>query len=241
MGSSFTPERKAKRQISTGNIELDKKMAGGIPEGSLSLIEGQSDSGKSVLVQQLAWGGLRDGFRVLFYTTENTTRSLLNQMDDLGLGIEDHFLLGRINIFPVPQAFSEEESLHVFQKLRGHIAQQRDDFDIVVVDSLTTFVSHVPEQETLTFFTLCKEFCDLNMTLLFTIHSHCFSEQMFIRLRSICDAHMKLRVEEVGDQLVKALEVSKIRGAEKSTGNVISFEVEPNLGMRIVPITRAKA
>ncbi len=68
-----------------------------------------------------------------------------------------------------------------------------------------------------------------------------FSEQMFIRLRSICDAHMRLKVEEVGDQLVKALEVAKIRGAEKSTGNVISFEVEPNLGMRIVPITKAKA
>ncbi len=50
-----------------------------------------------------------------------------------------------------------------------------------------------------------------------------------------------LWLEEVGDQVVKALEVSKIRGAEKSTGNVISFDVEPNLGMRIVPITRAKA
>ena len=70
---------------------------------------------------------------------------------------------------------------------------------------------------------------------------YAFSEQMFIRLRSICDAHMRMRVEEVGDQLVKALEVAKIRGAEKSTGNVISFDVEPNLGMRIVPITKAKA
>jgi flagellar protein FlaH len=76
---------------------------------------------------------------------------------------------------------------------------------------------------------------------MFTMHSYAFSEQMFIRMRSICDAHMRLRVEELGEQLVKALEVSKIRGAEKSTGNVISFEVEPNMGMRIVPITRAKA
>jgi len=241
MGSSFAPDRKVKRLISTGNIELDKKMAGGIPEGSLSLIEGQSGAGKSVLVQQLTWGGLRDNFRVLFYTTENTTRSLLNQMDDLGLNIEDHFLLGKMSIFPVPQAFSEEESRYVFRMLRKHIAQRLDEIDIVIVDSLTTFVSHVPEQETLTFFTLCKEFCDLGKSLIFTIHSHSFSEEIFIRLRSICDAHMRLRVEEVGDQVVKALEVSKIRGAEKSTGNVISFDVEPNLGMRIVPITRAKA
>ena len=235
------PDRQQKRSISSGNVELDKKMGGGIPEGSLSLVEGQSDAGKSVLVQQLTWGALRDGFRVLFYTTENTTRSLLNQMQDLGLDIEDYFLLGRISIYAVPQAFNEEQSLNAFQLLRHHISQQTDNVDLVVVDSLTTFVSHVSEQETLTFFTLCKDFCDLNKTVIFTIHSHAFSEQMFIRLRSICDAHMRLRVEEVGDQLVKALEVAKIRGAQKSTGNIISFEVEPNLGMRIVPITRAKA
>jgi flagellar protein FlaH len=234
-------EGRKKRSITSGNIELDKKMGGGIPEGSLTLIEGQSDAGKSVLVQQLTWGGLREGFRVLIYTTENTSRSLITQMQDLGLDIEDYFLLGKVNIYAVPQAFDEEQSLHVFKILRSHIAQLHENFDIVIVDSLTTFVSHVPDQETLTFFTLCKEFCDLNKTLIFTMHSHAFSEQMFIRLRSICDAHMRLRVEEVGDQLVKVLEVAKIRGAEKSTGNIISFEVEPNLGMRIVPITKAKA
>jgi flagellar protein FlaH len=230
-----------KRIVCSGNAEMDKKMGGGIPEGSLTLIEGQSDAGKSVLVQQLTWGGLNDGFRVLYYTTENTVRSLLKQMDDLGLHIEDHFLLGRINIYAVPQAFDEEQSRSVFELLRRHIAQQQANIDIVVVDSLTTFVSHVPEQETLTFFTVCKDFCDLGKTVIFTMHSYVFSEPMFIRLRSICDAHMRMRVEEVGDQLVKALEVAKIRGAEKSTGNVISFEVEPNLGMRIIPITKAKA
>lgn len=229
-----------KRSITTGNNELDKKMGGGIPEGSLTLIEGQSDAGKSVLLQQLTWGGLEDGFKILFYTTENTVRSLLKQMTDLGLNIDDHFLLGNITIFAVPQAFDEEQSLSVFQILRQHISQ-RSEADIIIIDSLTTFVAHVSEQETLNFFTLCKEFCDLNKTVIFTMHSYVFGEPMFIRLRSICDAHMRMRVEEIGDQLVKALEVAKIRGAEKSTGNVISFEVEPNLGMRIVPITKAKA
>jgi flagellar protein FlaH len=229
------------RSVSTGNVEFDKKMGGGIPLGSLTLVEGQSGAGKSVLVQQLTWGGLRDGLRILFYTTENTTRSLLKQMDDLGLNIEDYFLLGRLNIFAVPQAFSEDQSRQVFQMLRRHIAQQADQFDVVIVDSLTTFVSNVPDKETLTFFTLCKEFCDEEKTVIFTMHSYAFNETMFIRLRSICDAHLRLKVEEVGDRLIKVLEVAKIRGAEKRTGNVISFDVEPNLGMRIVPITKAKA
>lgn len=240
MGEFGTDEDET-RAVTTGNAEFDKKMGGGIPLGSLTLVEGQSGGGKSVLVQQLTWGGLKSGLRILYYTTENTTRSLLKQMDDLGLSVEDYFLLGRLNIYAVPQAFSEDQSRQVFQLLRQHIAQQSDKFDVVMIDSLTTFVSNVPDKETLTFFTLCKQFCDEQKTIIFTMHSYAFNETMFIRLRSICDAHLRLKVEEVGERLIKTLEVAKIRGAEKTTGNVISFDVEPNLGLRIVPITKAKA
>ena len=45
----------------TGNDELDKKLGGGIPAGSLTLVEGVSDSGKSVLTQQIVWGTLKQG------------------------------------------------------------------------------------------------------------------------------------------------------------------------------------
>ena len=62
-----------------------------------------------------------------------------------------------------------------------------------------------------------------------------------IRVRSLCDAHVRLRLEEVGERLVKIMEVSKVRNAERSTGNIISFDVEPGMGMKIIPITKAKA
>ena len=229
-----------RRVVATGNPEVDKKIGGGIPEGSLSLIEGQSDSGKSVLLQQLIWGALQENFRVAYYTTENTTRSLMRQMESLGWTVMDHFLLSKLNIFPVPSAMSAEESLTFFTRLLSHVSKQTS-YDIIAMDSLTSFVSHVPERDTLTFFTALKNICDENKTLIITLHAYAFDESMFIRIRSICDAHLRLRIEEIGDQLVKVLEVAKIRGAEKSTGNIVSFEVEPGMGMRIVPITKAKA
>jgi len=229
-----------KRTVATGNPEVDKKIGGGIPEGSLSLIEGQSDSGKSVLLQQLIFGALVEDFRVAYYTTENTTRSLIRQMESLGMNIMDHFLLGKLNVYPVPSAMTAEESMTFFTRLLSHVSKQFS-YDVIAMDSLTSFVSHVPERDTLTFFTALKNICDEKKTLLITLHAYAFDESMFIRIRSICDAHLRLRTEEVGDQLVKVLEVAKIRGAEKSTGNIVSFEVEPGLGMRIVPITKAKA
>ena len=74
-----------------------------------------------------------------------------------------------------------------------------------------------------------------------TMHSYAVSEQLLTRLRSICDAHLRLRVEEMGEQLMKALEVSKVRGAQKITGNIVNFEIEPHVGIRIIPVTKAKA
>jgi flagellar protein FlaH len=72
-------------------------------------------------------------------------------------------------------------------------------------------------------------------------HTYAFDEQVLIRIRSVCDAHLRLRIEEVGDKLVKVLEVAKVRGADKSTGNIMSFDVDPGIGMRIMPLGRAKA
>ena len=51
--------------ISTGIDDIDKKLGGGIPIGSLTLIEGQSGSGKSVLSQQFTWGSLWGDHRVV--------------------------------------------------------------------------------------------------------------------------------------------------------------------------------
>jgi archaellum biogenesis ATPase FlaH len=37
------------------------------------------------------------------------------------------------------------------------------------------------------------------------------------------------------------LEVAKVRCADNSTGNFVSFDDEQNIGMRIIPIAKAKA
>jgi len=230
-----------RRFISTGSTEIDKKMGGGIPEGSLILIEGQSNAGKSVVTQQFIDGALESGCRCVLYTTENTPRSLFRQMDSLALDVTDYFLLGAFNVYPVPGAMTADAAQSAFDRMIQHLSQLHGKFDIVFIDSITSFVSQVPEMVTLAFLSNLKQFCDENMTIFMTIHSYTFDEAMFIRMRSICDAHLRLRVEEVGDQLVKVLEVAKVRGAEKTTGNIITFDVEPGLGMRIVPISKAKA
>src|SRR5690554_7439984 len=81
--------------LSTGNTELDKKIADGLPLQSLSLIEGENDTGKSVLTQQIIWGALKQGFNVDLFSTENTSKSFLTQMESMSFDISDYFEIGR--------------------------------------------------------------------------------------------------------------------------------------------------
>jgi len=130
-----------KRVISTGNSEIDKKMGGGIPAGSLILIEGQSDSGKSVLTQQLIWGSLYDGFNVVLYTTENTIKSFTRQMTSLSLDITDFLLLGNLKIYEIKASRSQLSPSKVFTLLLADL-EDRGASSLIVVDSLTTFITH---------------------------------------------------------------------------------------------------
>ena len=168
--------------ISTGNTEIDKKIGGGLPPNSLTLVEGESDSGKSVLVQQFLWGSLGNGMRIAVYTTENTTQSLLRQMSSLSLDVEDYFLVGRLNVFPVPNTFTAEKGNNVFHLLLNHI-ERMPQVQAVIIDSLTAFVTHAEETQTLDFFSRAKALCDNGRSLMLTMHSYASNEQLLTRLR----------------------------------------------------------
>jgi flagellar protein FlaH len=228
----------AETAISLGTAEFDRKLGGGIPLGSLTLVEGQSDAGKSVLTQQLTWGSLNDGHRVLVFSTENTVKSFNSQMHSLGLEVLDHLLLGWLRLYSLES--SSGKTSNTFDVILEEI-DRRPGYNMVVVDSLTPVIVHNPVEDVLSYFEQCKRRCDQGRTIINVAHSYAFNEEVLIRLRAVCDAHFRLRLEEVGDRLIKTLDVAKVRGADQPTGSSLSFEVEPGMGMQIMPFSRAKA
>jgi len=238
--ADITSHYDSKEVLTSGNPEIDKKMGGGIPAGSLTLIEGPNDCGKSVLAQQLLWGGAQQGFDIAVYTTENTIKSLLKQMDSLALDVSDFFVLGNLKIYPISGEAEDSDGDSTFLDMIIDDLSKKPS-EMVLIDSLTVFVTHSSNNEILNFFTACKKLCDTGKTILLTVHSYAFGEEMLTRVRSICDAHLSLKLEEMGDKLIKTMEIAKIRGAQRTTGNIISFDVEPKFGLRIIPISRARA
>jgi flagellar protein FlaH len=223
--------------ISSHNLELDSKMGGGLPTGSLTIIEGGSGSGKSVLSQQILWGALQDGFTSTIFTSENTVTSLVTQMQKLDLDILDYLLLAKCRVYPMALAKLGASALPTLLT----VLKQQTSRNLVIVDSLTSAVIHTTENAPiLGFFEQCQRICATGVTIMVTLHAQGVSDDLLNPIRSMCDAVLKLRVEQDGNRMVKTLEVSKVRGADSGTGSVVGFDVEPGWGMRVIPISKAR-
>lgn len=226
--------------ITTGSTEIDRRLGGGIPYNTVMLIEGQDASGKSTFAQQLLWGTLNAGHKASIYTTEQNVHALLRQMESLGQDVTDYFLLNDLQIFPMTSSVDKEDPNLFFKLLSDHIWQQ-DSSRMIIIDSLTTFVSRAGGEQIQDFFNEMKNVCERGQVIACTVHENAFDEEFLLRVRSICDAYLRFQVNASGTSLVKTMEVAKIRGADMRTGNILGFEVEPGMGIRIVPVSRAKA
>jgi flagellar protein FlaH len=232
---------KGKAVLTTGKTDIDKKIDDGIPLRSLTLIEGEHDSGKSVLTQQIVWGGMKQGLCVDIFSSEMTSRNFLSQMETLALDISDYYAWGYIRFFPivVPGLDLEKEDMEkILKRLLTHVKES--EAEIIIIDSLTHFTEFTTNEVIIDFFTECKNLCDGGKTILVSLHPYAFEEDTLVRIRSVCDAILTLKRALMGDKYLLVLEVVKIRGAHKTRENVVSFEVIPGYGMKIIPISVAK-
>lgn len=65
-------------------------------------------------------------------------------------------------------------------------------------------------------------------------------DNMLIRLGFRCGSRLGLRLEQPGEGPVDVMEVAQVRDAVQSAGDIISVEVVPGLGMKIIPTSKDK-
>lgn len=234
------PEEEAPRLISMGVMDIDKKLGGGLPADSLTLVEGDPESGKSVVVQQLMYGALKEGFKAVVFLSESTRREFLGQMDSLGMPTTDYYLVSRLSLFETNLRVDHDKAERIMRRLLKYIEDSAGQ-DLLIVDSITPLLFQFDARYVLSFLATCKELANLGKTIIVTLHSYAINESLRFRADSIVDAHLRLKIEELGKQVVRTLEVCKIRGAVKTIGNSVSFSVEPGVGLKSIPISKTKA
>ena len=163
---------------------LEGKMDGGVPLNTLTLVEGGSSTGKSVLCQHLTYGALADGHDTAYFTSDHTAQSLVVQMESIGLEVYD-YRPDKLQIYPLPEreeSVSPESSLSLLAK---NFQKLPPGCEFIVVDAITALAAPCPERTVIDFFISCKRLCAQGMTVALSVDSYAFSSEMFARLRYI--------------------------------------------------------
>jgi len=229
--------------ITTGDklTTLDQKLGGGLPFGSVNLAVGAATSGKSVLCQHLIYGALESDYGVALFSSEHTPESLASQMAAIGLDISRYVRRNKITIYPVPEVTDGGDAAAVLNDLSLAIEALSRGAQFIVVDSITDLAGSCPEQAVIGFFSTCRRLGNKGRTIFVAVHSYAFGSEMFSRLRTLCDGYLTLGSEQVRGKNVRTLEVNKINTTELNRDNTVAFVVEPNLGMRLIPLNKSRA
>src|SRR3989304_4754558 len=185
-------EEEEPRLIAVGVMDIDKKLGGGLLPGTLTLVEGDPDAGKSVVIQQLTYGALKERFRAALYLSETNTRDFLGQMDNLGMSTMDYLLLGRLATYQANLRVDKGRAEMLLTQLLHHM-EKSDSRELFIVDSITSLLFQFDERFVLSFLATCKELADVGRTIMVTLHSYAINESLRLRASSICDAHLRLR------------------------------------------------
>ncbi len=124
----------ASAPVSTGIDALDSLTGGGLDEGTTTLIQGPSGTGKSTLALQCVRGRLERGEKVLFVSFEETRRNFVRRATGVGFAVDRYLADGTLIFVHVDPA--ETSAGQISDMVRRSV---RDGATSVILDSLSGY------------------------------------------------------------------------------------------------------
>jgi len=219
----------------TGINDLDEILYGGIPEGHVVLLSGNSGTGKTILAMQWLFEGY-SRFQepgVYITLTESITKAMMcvKGMAFYTEGMVDasqvHFtdLRSTLNLLELEdKEFRREDVEKILEVLENLIRESKA--KRVVIDSITALAYMLKEKDLIRYFIfrLGSVLANLDCTILLTSevsdgHYSAYGVEEFIS-----DGIIQLDCLRVRDEIVRTLQVVKMRGVDFDM-NVISFRI----------------
>ncbi len=126
--------------VSTGNVELDRMLGGGLFPGTNALLVGPSGVGKTSLTTCAMVAALRCGSRAAYFLFDEGLPTLLARSAAIGLDLRPFIATGQLSVRQIdPAEMSPGEfTYHV------RIAVERDGAKLIVIDSLNAYMQSMP-------------------------------------------------------------------------------------------------
>ncbi len=230
-----------------GTQEIGDALHGGIPPGSLLIIEGSSGSGKSILSMHLAHGALMSGKHIAYYTTDNSREGLLDKMESFNMQIRHQHLTDLLRVYSLVSVNSTIDTQRIFQDFTSHLTSLPERFKLIVLDCLTPFLEKLTPRAKADIFLELKRICGKDRAIILVTHSHIFDKVTYFRVFSMSDYYLRTDSSNkiispglIEERNIKTLELCKLRGVELQKPEIIGFEIKPMVGIHILPYCKVQ-
>jgi flagellar protein FlaH len=214
------------------------RLGGGIPKGSLMIIEGEEGAGKSILSQRITYGALVNGHSVTYISTEMNILDFVRQMDSLNYPVAPFMLENKLLFITLINLFGKvKPGRNLIFELQKPKAKKLFEKDLVIIDSLSyPLVNNISLREAENLIEFLLRIKSLNKTILLTYDPQNINPILVNNLRRVSDIYFQVGTRTLAGQLTKYVEVRRFRNPREQYSLLTPFRVEPGLGL-IVEIT----
>lgn len=222
--------------------ELADRLGGGLPKGALVVIEGEYGTGKSIILERMLFGLLKNNARVTVVSTELTTLHFIEQMHSLDYPIEEYIFNRSLLFLPVyPVLGFRGHKKDLMDRLLN--AKKMYESDIIAVDAFSGLVKDwlraLPAdyderakieriEDALYLFKLLN---NRGKTVILTLQPGDLPDDVSSGLKAAADVYFTLKLDSVGGVVSRSLFVRRFERAEKPVADIIPFRVEPKTGL----------
>ncbi|MGQ4833875.1 MAG: ATPase domain-containing protein [Candidatus Asgardarchaeia archaeon] len=202
------------KRVTTGISQLDEIMGGGVFEDSITLIAGQTGTGKTSICLYFVIKNALEGKNTVFISFEEPPSNLIRQAKVYGLDIAK-VLDKRLKIYSwVPEA---QTPVDYFIKIKEII--EKENPGALVIDSLTSIQQKMDENELVKFLRYLQLFVRAKRIPTFItlfLGSVKEGEIPTTRVSTLADNAILLKYEMRDDKISRKLIIVKTRGSEHS-------------------------
>ncbi|WP_456365634.1 ATPase domain-containing protein [Thermococcus sp.] len=211
--------------------ELHRRLGGGIPAGSIMLLEGDRGTGKSIFVQRLLYGFLMNGYRASYVSSQYTTVEYIKQMESIGYDIIPFLIRKKlifVSLYPLLTGVSERRKF--LSRLLGEPRIWEP--DIVIIDAFSSLLSREQEPSAIRDFLLyVKKLASLDKVIIMTANTEEIDRDSLFALEEAATMLFRLNVKVFGGDLKNSATIVKYNNAKGVFQKIIPFRVEPKVGL----------
>jgi flagellar protein FlaH len=228
---------------------LNKELGGGIPPGSIVLIEGDYGAGKSAMSQRFTYGLCEEGHTVTMLSTELTVGSFLDQMNSLSYDMVDHvlnekclFLHAEVGDTNTLTGQDDDDRKDLLKRLME--AEVMWSTDVIVIDTFDSILRNDPKfealvrqneerQAALEIIGFFRDLISQGKVIALTVDPSTLDEEAIGPFRSIADVFLELEMVEVGNDVRRQIAVKRFAGMGEQVGDSIGYSVRSGTGIVI--------